>query len=147
VGVLEVRVFRMGPDWIRTTDLASLDADDFLYIHGRTDDAIIRGGFKIVPEVVAEALRDYPGVADVAVVGRPDERLGAAPVAAVEMRPGAPAPSEDDLLQFARSRLLSYQSPVAVRVVDALPRTPTLKVDRRRVIELFQPDEARGTRP
>lgn len=137
VGVLEVQVFRMGQDWMRTTDLASLDADDFLYIHGRTDDAIIRGGFKIPPGVISDALKKYPGVADVAVIGQADERLGAVPVAAVEMMPGSAAPAEADLLQFAKANLLSYQAPVAIRVVASLPRTPTMKVDRRRVAELF----------
>jgi acyl-CoA synthetase (AMP-forming)/AMP-acid ligase II len=73
----------------------------------------------------------------VAVAGRPDERLGAVPVAAVEMVPGAPPPTEAELIAFARASLLSYQVPVAVRVVDALPRTPTLKADRRAVLALF----------
>jgi acyl-coenzyme A synthetase/AMP-(fatty) acid ligase len=137
-GVLEVKVFRIGPDWMRTSDLARLDADDFLYIEGRADDAIIRGGFKIVPGVVADALRAFPGVADVGVAGLPDTRLGAVPAAAVEMKPGAAVPAEAELIAFARSRLLAYQAPVAVKVVDALPRTPTLKVDRRALVALLQ---------
>jgi len=137
-GVLEVRVLRIGPEWMRTSDLARLDADDFLYIEGRADDAIIRGGFKIVPEVVADALRAFPGVADVGVAGLPDTRLGAVPAAAVEMRPGVAAPTEAELIAFARSRLLAYQAPVRVKVVEALPRTPTLKVDRRALIALLQ---------
>jgi len=114
------------------------DADDFLYIEGRADDAIIRGGFKITPDTVADALRAFPGVADVGVAGLPDERLGALPAAAVEMKPGAAWPSEAELIAFARSKLLAYQVPVRVKVVDALPRTPTLKVDRRGLIALLQ---------
>ena len=137
-GVLEVKVFRIGSDWMRTSDLARLDADDFLYIEGRADDAIIRGGFKITPDTVADALRAFPGVADVGVAGLPDERLGALPAAAVEMKPGAAWPSEAELIAFARSKLLAYQVPVRVKVVDALPRTPTLKVDRRGLIALLQ---------
>ena len=137
IGVLEVKVFRIGPDWMRTADLASLDADDFLFIHGRADDAIVRGGFKILPEQVAEALRAFPGVADVGVAGLADPRLGAVPVAAVEMAPGVATPPEAELIAFAKSRLLAYQAPVRVLVVDALPRTPTLKVDRRALLALF----------
>lgn len=137
-GVLEVQVFRIGPEWMRTSDLAALDADDFLWIRGRADDAIMRGGFKILPETVAEALRAYPGVADAGVAGLPDERLGAVPVAAVEMREGAAAPSEAELIAFARERLVAYQTPVRVLTVPALPRTPTLKLDRRALLALFE---------
>lgn len=137
VGVLEVKVFRIGLDWMRTADLAALDADDFLFIHGRADDAIVRGGFKILPDQIAEALRAFPGVADVGVAGLADPRLGAVPVAAVEMAPGAVTPGEAELIAFAKSRLLAYQTPVRVLVVDALPRTPTLKIDRRALLALF----------
>ncbi len=73
-----------GREWIRTTDLARLDDDGFLYILGRADDAIIRGGFKIMAGKVADVLRPYPGVYDVIVLGRPDERLGEVPVAVVD---------------------------------------------------------------
>ncbi len=136
-GILEVQVFRIGPDWMRTSDLAALDSDDFLYIHGRADDAIMRGGFKILPETVADVLRSFPGVADVGVAGLPDERLGAVPVAAVEMTRGASIPTEAELIAFARARLLTYQAPVRALAVHALPRTPTLKIDRRALLALF----------
>jgi long-chain acyl-CoA synthetase len=136
-GVLELRVHRMGPEWMRTSDIASLDADDFLYIHGRADDAINRGGFKIVPSVIGDALKRHPQVADVAVVGLADARLGEAPAAAVELKPGAPPLTEADLLDFARRELVAYQAPREIRIVAALPRTPSLKIDKAAVKALF----------
>ena len=85
-----MRAAQLGTDdWVRTTDLARIDADGFLWILGRADQAIIRGGFKVQPEDVRAALERDPAVAEAAVVGVPDERLGAVPVAAVERRPGA----------------------------------------------------------
>jgi acyl-CoA synthetase (AMP-forming)/AMP-acid ligase II len=137
VGVLEVQVYRIGPDWMRTSDLASVDADNFLYFHGRADDAINRGGFKIVPSVIADALRRHPAVGDVAVVALPDERLGEVPVAAVELRPGAAALEGDALLDFARAELVAYQVPTEIKVVKTLPRTPSFKVDRKALLALF----------
>ena len=136
-GVLELRVHRMGPDWMRTSDLASLDADDFLYIHGRADDAINRGGFKITPGVIGDALKRHPLVGDVAVIGLPDARLGETPVAVVEARPGQPAPTSEALLDFARQQLVAYMVPSQIKVVEALPRTPSLKVDRTALAALF----------
>ena len=136
-GVLEVRVHRMGPDWMRTSDLVSFDDDDFLYVHGRADDAINRGGFKIVPSVIADALKRHPQVGDVAVVGLPHERLGQVPAAAVEMKPGQPPLSSEDLLIFARRELVAYQVPAVIKVVSELPRTPSMKIDRVGVKGLF----------
>ena len=136
VGVLELQVHRMGPEWMRSSDLASLDADNFLFIHGRADDAIIRGGFKIVPSVIGDALKRHPRVNDVSVIGIPHERLGQTPVAAVEVRPGPPL-SGEELMDFLRSELVAYQVPTEIKVLDALPRTPSMKVDKAAVKALF----------
>lgn len=137
-GILEVRLTRFGPDadWVRTTDLASIDEDGFLYIHGRADAAIIRGGFKIQPETVARALEQHPSVSEAAVVGVDDPRLGAVPAAAVELTPGVDA-SEAELLDFARHHLIAYQVPVRILIVDELPRTPSMKVALPAVRALF----------
>ena len=137
VGLLSARVDRLGPDWIRTTDLASLDVDGFLFLHGRADGAINRGGFKIPPVVVETVLRQHPAVADAAVVARSDPRLGEVPAAAVELVAGATPPSADDLIAFARDRLLAYQVPVEVRIVAALPRNASMKVSTPDVRALF----------
>jgi long-chain acyl-CoA synthetase len=137
VGRIEAKVDRVGPDWIKTTDLGYLDTDGFLFITGRSDDAINRGGYKVVPTEVIEALRAHPAVLDAAVVGLPDARLGEVPVAAVEIREGHAVPSEEELRDFARTRLLSYQVPAQIRTVDALPRNASLKVMAPAIRELF----------
>lgn len=127
-GVLEVHNAEISPEWIRTTDLASIDEEGFLYIHGRSDGAIIRGGFKVLPEIVAQALRQHPLVRDAVVLGIADTRLGQVPVAVVEPRDGRQRPEGRVLVEHLRGLLPPYQVPVEVRVVDSLPRTASLKV-------------------
>lgn len=144
VGLLEALVPRIGPEWLRTTDLARIDSDGFLFLDGRADAAINRGGFKIVPDTVADVLRLHPDVADAAVVGIADDRLGEVPVAAVELRRGASPDAGKNLEQFARDRLLSYQVPVAWRIVPALPRNASLKVSIPDVRELFRCEPIAG---
>jgi long-chain acyl-CoA synthetase len=137
VGVLEMQVHRVGSNWLRTNDLAALDAQSFLFLHGRADNAINRGGFKILPEIVATALRRHPEITDAAVVGIDDARLGQIPVAAVEAPAGADKLREADVIAFARTQLLSYQMPCRILVLAALPRTPLMKVDFQAVRGLF----------
>ncbi|WP_395111039.1 class I adenylate-forming enzyme family protein [Actinomadura sp. SCN-SB] len=136
-GVLEARGGQLpvdGDGWTRTTDLASLDEDGFLYIHGRADDAVNRGGFTIVPSVIEDALRAHPAVADASAVGLPDPRLGEVPVAAVTLRaPADPA----ELRAWLGDRLARYQLPTEIKVVDELPRTPSMKISRPGVRALF----------
>jgi long-chain acyl-CoA synthetase len=141
IGVLEVRKEQIGPDWVRTTDLARIDADGFLYLHGRADGVIVRGGFKIHPAVIEGALLQHPAVQTAAVVGVPDARVGAAPGAALELRPGAPAPSIAELDAFLRQRLPATNIPTQYRFVDALPRTPSEKIRLGEVRALFEPAE------
>jgi acyl-CoA synthetase (AMP-forming)/AMP-acid ligase II len=137
-GILEIRSRQTNPDtWVRTTDLADIDADGFLFIRGRADDAIIRGGFKVLPREIEAVLRAHPAVQEASVVGLPDPRLGAVPVAAVELREDAPAISESELLKFLRDKVVAYQVPTQLRIVNALPRTPSLKVSQVEVRRLF----------
>jgi long-chain acyl-CoA synthetase len=135
-GLLEAKVGRIGPDWIRTNDLVSLDCDGFLFAHGRADGAINRGGFKVVPEVVTRALAGHPAVADAAVVGIADDRLGEVPVAAVELAAGQSA-SGEMLRDWLRGELLAYQIPTRIITVSALPRNPSMKVALAEVRALF----------
>jgi acyl-CoA synthetase (AMP-forming)/AMP-acid ligase II len=118
----------LGPsvDWIRTTDFARIDADGFLWILGRADQAIIRGGFKVMPDDVRAALEGHPAVEGAAVVGRADDRLGETPVAMVELREPV---STADLAEFLRTRLARYEIPTEIAIVDAIPRTPSGKPD------------------
>jgi len=137
-GLLEVKPGQLGRDtqWVRTTDLARIDADGFLWILGRADQAIIRGGFKVMPDDVRAALESHPAVLGAAVVGRPDERLGDTPVAMVELRR---AGSVDDtgLTDYLRTRLAPYEIPSAIAIVDTIPRTPSGKADLTAVREHF----------
>ena len=127
-GLLEVRPGQLGPtgDWMRTTDIARIDADGFLWILGRADQAIIRGGFKVMPDDVRTALESHPAVQGAAVVGRPDERLGETPVAMVELRETVEAAT---LLDHLRTRLARYEIPTDIAIVEQIPRTPSGKAD------------------
>jgi acyl-coenzyme A synthetase/AMP-(fatty) acid ligase len=120
--------------WLRTTDLAAVDDEGFVYIHGRADEAINRGGFKIPPSVIEDALAAHPAVNEASAVALPDARLGQVPVAAVTLlRPA----TEQELMDYLTSRLTRYQRPVAIKVVDQLPRTPSLKISRALVREHY----------
>jgi acyl-CoA synthetase (AMP-forming)/AMP-acid ligase II len=129
VGLLEVRAAQL-PDagWIRTTDLARVDDDGFLWIVGRADETILRGGFKVQPDVLRCTLERHPEVRGAAVFGVDDARLGQVPVAVVELRDCSSA-TGDDVLSFVRPSLAPYEVPVRVVVVDELPRTASGKVD------------------
>jgi len=138
-GVLEVKAAQLGREsgWVRTTDVARIDADGFVWILGRADQVILRGGFKVHPEDVCAALESHPLVRGAAVVGRRDPRLGAVPVAAVELREGPRNVSAETLLAHAAERLSRYELPTEIRIVDALPRTTSAKVDLAAVRALF----------
>jgi acyl-CoA synthetase (AMP-forming)/AMP-acid ligase II len=136
-GLLEAKVASIGPDWIRTTDIASIDADGFVTLHGRADGAINRGGFKIMPETVRRVLISHPAVRDACVVGVPDKRLGQVPFAAIEVPPGQPVPSDHELKDLVRQSLPVYNVPVAFAAVDELPRNPALKVSLPAVAALY----------
>ena len=131
---------RVGPGWIRTSDLALIDADGFLFHRGRADGAIVRGGFKIVPESVEAALRLHPAVSEAVVVGLPDRRLGAIPAAAIRLAPGVPEPSFAELEAHLRGHVLAPHVPAKWLFCEDLPRTPSLKTDRPAIRRLFVAD-------
>src|SRR5690606_5786844 len=81
--------------WIATNDLARVDADGFVWILGRADSVLIRGGFKVSTEEVAAVLQEHPAVADAAVTGLPDPRVNQVPVAIVVRKPGAEVSEEE----------------------------------------------------
>jgi long-chain acyl-CoA synthetase len=137
IGILHLKSPRIGPDWVATTDLASYDIDDFLWIHGRADEAINRGGFKILPEKVAETLRLHPGVREAGILAARDARLGQVPIAIVEPSPGA-HPQEQELKDFVRSQMPAYMVPTSIELVEALPRTLSMKVDRPALRAMFK---------
>jgi long-chain acyl-CoA synthetase len=122
------RTIRQG--WLHTGDMGRLDEDGFLYIVERKKDLIIRGGFNIYPREVEEALYAFPGIAEAAVVGRPDAVMGEEAVAFVVLRDGARATAEE-IIAFCESRLARFKCPKQVRFVDALPKSPIGKILRK----------------
>jgi long-chain acyl-CoA synthetase len=138
VGLLEVKPGQLGPSatWMRTTDLARIDADGFVWILGRADQAIIRGGFKVMPDDVRTALEGHPAVVGAAVVARSDERLGQTPVAMVELRESASIDA-DILVEYLRTRLARYEIPTEIAIVDTIPRTPSGKADLGAIQRFF----------
>jgi acyl-coenzyme A synthetase/AMP-(fatty) acid ligase len=139
-GVLELKSPQIGDgqNWTRTTDLARLDKDGFLWIVGRADNAIIRGGFKVQPDEVVRALERHPAIVEACVVGLKDSRLGEVPGAAYMLAKDATAPTENDLVAFLKEKLTSYQVPVIFKPVAELPRTTSLKADQQAVKALLQ---------
>ncbi|MCU1692807.1 MAG: long-chain fatty acid--CoA ligase [Frankiales bacterium] len=130
----EYRGKTAGPSggWFATRDRAWLDDEGFLFIEGRSDDTIIRGGENIAPAEVEHVLQLHEDVADAAVVGLPDEEWGQRIAASVVLRTGAAATPED-LRTWVRSHLRGAKTPDLVVLVAELPRTDTGKLLRRQV--------------
>jgi len=116
--------------FVDTGDLARIDADGFVWIEGRAGDVINRGGNKVFPEAVEEVLRLSPSVDDVAVVGRPDDRLGEVPVAWVVGR----RVDDAELLALCREHLVAYKIPVSFEWIDVVPRNDAGKVRRHELV-------------
>ncbi|WP_108922119.1 class I adenylate-forming enzyme family protein [Mycobacterium montefiorense] len=123
--------------WFPTKDIAMLDDEGYLFIGGRSDDTIIRGGENIAPAELEEVLVEHPHVRDVAVVGVEDPQWGQAIVAVVVPRPGVD-PDPEELREHVRKSLRGSRTPDRVVFRDELPTTPTGKVLRREIIEGLQ---------
>jgi long-chain acyl-CoA synthetase len=121
-----------GDPWFRTGDIVAIDDDGFVRIVDRIKELIITGGFNVAPSEVEEAVRSHPDVADVAVVGLPDEHSGEQVVAVVVLRDGATL-DEPGIRALVRDQLTPYKVPKRVVQVDDLPRSLIGKVLRREV--------------
>ncbi|MBM4037545.1 MAG: long-chain fatty acid--CoA ligase [Planctomycetes bacterium] len=118
------------PDgWLRTGDIARIDADGYLWITGRKKDLIISAGENISPNEIESVLHDHPAVLEAAVLGVPDPTRGEAPKAFVTLREGATA-SADDLAAFCRTRLPRFKVPTAFEFLPQLPHSATGKVHK-----------------
>jgi cyclohexanecarboxylate-CoA ligase len=123
--------------WVRTGDLGVLDEDGYLTIVGRKKEIIIRGGLNIAPREIEDLVLRHPAVLEVAVVGLPHQRLGEMTCACVVLREGA-ALDLDGLVAHLRSlNIATYKLPQRLEVVEALPRTPSGKVQKFRILERF----------
>ncbi len=125
-----------GDGYIDTGDLARIDEEGFVWIEGRAGDLINRGGNKVHPESVEEVLRLSPAVADAAVVGRPDDRLGEVPVAFLV---GTAVP-DAELDALCREHLVAYKVPASYRWVDELPRSEVGKLLRQELVRSLRAD-------
>ncbi len=114
-----------------TGDIGRIDADGFVAITGRAKDMMIVGGENVFPFEIETALMEHPSVAEVAVIGAPDDVRGEVPVAFVIPVPDRPLPSEADLRSFCRQRLAAYKVPRRIIVAAELPRGPTGKILKR----------------
>lgn len=130
LGAPELTARALTPEgWLRTGDLVRRDAQGRLDFVGRLGDMFTVGGFNVYPMAVERALEQHPSIAEAAVVGVEDQRLGAVPVAL--LRASAAMPGQEELAAFCRERLASYEVPRRFEVVESLPRNPTGKLDRR----------------
>lgn len=131
--------------WVRSGDVGRIDADRALFLLGRARELIKTGGFQVWPGELERVLREHPGVRDVAVVGRPDPRLGEIPVAFVV--PAADPPAEAELIEWCRARLAHFKAIREVRFRDALPRSEAGKVQRGALLEQFAEPAVTTERP
>jgi long-chain acyl-CoA synthetase len=133
----------MTPDgWFRTGDAGYL-RDGYLYIHDRVKDMIVSGGENIYPAEIENVLIRHPGVADLAVIGVPDDRWGETPKAVVvradeDTEPGV-------IVAFAREHLAGYKCPRSIDFRDELPRLPTGKLYKRVLVDEYKQLAAQQT--
>jgi acyl-CoA synthetase (AMP-forming)/AMP-acid ligase II len=113
--------------WFRTGDIGRMDDGGYVYVEDRLKDMIISGGENIYSPEVERVLAEHPAVAEVAVIGVPDERWGEVVKAVVGLKPGASA-TDDEIIAFTREHLAKFKCPRTVQIVDALPRNPTGKI-------------------
>lgn len=116
--------------WIFSGDAGLLDADGYLFIQDRIKDMIVSGGENIYPAEVESAIFGHPDIAEIAIIGVPDERWGEAVKAIVVARPGTD-PSADDIIAYARTKIAAFKCPKSVDFIAALPRNPSGKILRR----------------
>ncbi|MDN5854319.1 MAG: AMP-binding protein, partial [Actinomycetia bacterium] len=116
--------------WLHMGDLASMDERGFVKITGRLKDMIIRGGINIYPREIEDLLQTHPAVAEVAVVGVPDEKWGEQLAAVLRLEAGADRPAVDELRMFCRDRMSAHKTPAQWSFVQAMPVTPTGKIQK-----------------
>ena len=122
--------------WLRTGDKGWMDEDGYIYLAGRGDDMIIRGGENISPQEVEEVLHAHPKIDEAAVIGIPHPEWGQEPCAVVVLKKGEAA-DKQEIMTFCRSRLAGFKRPGSVIFVDSLPRNPMGKVLKKKLREKY----------
>jgi long-chain acyl-CoA synthetase len=128
--------------WFHSGDAGYFDEAGYLYIHDRVKDMIVSGAENIYPAEVESVLFSHPGVADVAVIGVPDDRWGEAVKAVVVRAPGATV-GDQELIDYCRGKIAGYKRPKSVDFTDVLPRNPTGKILKRVLRERYWAGKAR----
>jgi long-chain acyl-CoA synthetase len=113
--------------WLHSGDLGFVDQDGFYFIVDRAKDLVIRGGYNVYPREIEEVLYAHPAIAEAAVIGKPDQRLGEEVVAVVALRPGESATAEE-IIGYTRERLAAYKYPREIRFMAELPKGPSGKI-------------------
>lgn len=131
--------------WTTVGDVGYLDEDGFLYLTDRVAFTIISGGVNIYPQEIEDLFSLHPAVADIAVIGVPDEEMGERVAAFVQTAPGVAPSSElaEELIAYARDGIAHYKVPREIHFRDSLPRTPTGKMVKRRLVPDPRPSEPR----
>ena len=128
--------------WLRTGDVGRLDDEGFVFVEDRVKDMIISGGENIYSPEIERVLAEHPAIAEIAVIGVPDDRWGESVKAVVAFKPGQSATPEE-LIAFTRERLSSYKCPKSIDVVEALPRNPSGKILKRELRKPYWADRER----
>ncbi len=129
-------------EWFYTGDAGYLDEEGYLYIHDRVKDMIVSGGENIYPAEVESVLFGHPSVADVAVIGVPDDQWGEAVKAIVVKKPGQET-TDEEIIAYARERIAHYKAPKSVDFIEALPRNPSGKILKRELRKPYWEGRAR----
>jgi len=122
--------------WMHTGDAGYMDAEGYLYVYDRVKDMIVSGAENVYPAEVESALFGHPAIADVAVIGVPDEKWGEAVKAVVVLKAGATA-TADEIIAHARAAVAGYKCPKTVDFVESLPRNPSGKLLKRELREPY----------
>jgi len=123
----------MHDGWFATGDMATMDEDGYFFIVDRKKEMIIRGGYNVYPREIEEVLYEHPAVAEAAVIGVPHPALGEEVGAAVALKPGAVITAEE-LRDYVKGQVAAYKYPRHVWIMDALPKGPTGKIQKRDIV-------------
>jgi fatty-acyl-CoA synthase len=128
--------------WLHSGDLATVDADGFVYIVDRKKEMIITGGFNVYSREIEDVIAELPEISAVAVIGVPDDKWGEAVKAVVVARPGEQV-DPARLIELVRARKGAHQAPKTVDIVDRMPLTAVGKIDKKALRGRFWADQER----